>query len=92
MTNTFVTASVTATQGRQQFFDLINQAQYAGQITQILKNGQPVAKIVPMDAKKIDWQKLETARKWLHHNLTAQDYQDIKVAHDSLDTPRLPDW
>lgn len=42
----------TATQARQEFFDLINAAYYKGQITYITKRGKVVAMITPPDYDK----------------------------------------
>lgn len=58
------TVTVTATQARIDFFELINAAKHAGQITLITKNGKVAAKITPADtqtninAKKLEAQKL----------------------------------
>lgn len=68
----------TATEARNEFFDLINAAKHAGQITVITKNGKTAARITPeiqTDAQRVSIDQLlnETAGIF-----TDEDVKDIK--------------
>jgi len=85
------TKQVTSTQARQTFFDLINEAQYSGQVTIVTKNNQPVAQIAPLAEKKFDW---TGHLAELDKIMPIFDDQDVKVIEEARKQfmPRDKTW
>ena len=50
-----MTVTINATKARQNFFDILVAAKEKKQITKIKLNGVVVAKIIPEEEKKFDW-------------------------------------
>lgn len=82
---------LTATQARNQFFDLINSAYYAGQVTEVMKNGRVVARVVPVEAAPFDWKAYRAELKKVVGMFTEADYKAMANARESFKS-RFPSW
>ena len=82
--------TISATQARKSFFDLLNAAQYGGQTTLIKKNGKVVAEIAPLKPK-VDWQAYLKVLEKMEPILTKEDVKDIKAVRKSFKN-RFPNW
>ncbi len=82
---------VTATQARQNFFKLLDQAKADGQEIEIEKDGVVVAKIVPTQPEKIDWQayfdELAAMPRW-----TEEEAKSVEQARKDSYKKRFPAW
>ena len=70
----------TSTQARNNFFDLMNAAKYAGQTTIITKNGKPVAKITPItnNQENINWNDFEIFLKDIKNTWDGPTAQNLR--------------
>lgn len=83
----------TATEARNQFFDLIAAARYAGQVTVVVKNGTRTARIVPDEpTKQVDWKVLNAAMKATRGIFTTEDARIIRKARIDSRKSRFPEW
>ena len=87
------TVTKTATEARNEFFDLILAAKYGGQVTIVTKNGNVAAQISPPNPiKKPDWKKINEAMKALGGTFTDEDVKIIRKARIDSRKNRYPDW
>lgn len=82
--------TMTSTQARQAFFELIDAAQYHGQITQITKHGKVVAEVRPVE--RSDWAAYLEELKKIGPVLTDEDAKQIEQVRKDSYKPRFPDW
>lgn len=81
------TKTITATQARTEFFDLINAAKHGGQTTIITKNGKIAAKIVPevtvdLETKQKETKKLLASLGGIFTNEDVQASQEFRRSFD----------
>ena len=82
----------TATEARNEFFDLLAAAKYGGQITIVTKNGQEAGQIGPRETKKkFDWKAYDKAVKGFVGLITDEDVEDMKRARKGFKS-RFPTW
>lgn len=86
------TQTMTVTTARAQIFEIIDAACHQGVETILTRNGQEVAKIVPLEKKQVDWGKRLTELKKLMPILTDEDIEDYKKIRAGFNKPRFPDW
>ena len=84
---------MSATQARNNFFDIMNAAIYGNQITVVLKNGEEAMTMAPVKKKKkFDWDEYMKNLKTLSTMLTEEDYKDMEETRKGFDKPRFPNW
>ena len=55
----------TATEARNEFFDLIAAAKYGGQVTVVTVRGKVAALITPVEEERVNWQEIrEAINRW----------------------------
>lgn len=84
--------TVNATEARKNFFDILSAAKEKRQITKIKLNGLVVAKIVPEEEKKFDWNKyrLEVEKAVTH--LSKFCWSDVLEVRKKSKTRRYKGW
>ena len=82
--------TITATKASRNFSDLINKTLYMKQTTSLLRGGQPVAKVIPIDENTITG--AELTKRIKSKNLTPdEDAEDWMLpVKKFLSTQRLP--
>ena len=83
--------TLSATEASRNFSDLINKTLYMKQTTTLLRGGQPVAKVIPIDENTITG--AELAKRIKSKNLTSEeDAEDWMLpVKEFLSTQKLPD-
>jgi antitoxin (DNA-binding transcriptional repressor) of toxin-antitoxin stability system len=85
--------TVSATQGRLHFFDLIEAAFAKGQTTQITRSGKVVATIAPPTvAPAFSMSEYRASIHRLRKILTPADYKQMEQARATSKKKRFPDW
>lgn len=82
----------TATEARNEFFDLIAAAKYGGQVTVVTKNGKPAVRIVPEEKQKVDWKEFRKVMKAAGGIFTDEDVRIIRKARIDSRKSRFPEW
>lgn len=83
----------TATEARNDFFNLILAAKYGNQITIVTKNGQPAAHIQPPhNTKRKNWGKIKAALKAAGGIFTDEDVRQIRQMRIDSRKSKYPDW
>ena len=83
---------MTVTTARKQIFELVDAAYYQGIETTLTKNGKEIAKIVPMEEKRVDWAKRLEEMKNFKPFMTDEDVEEYKQIRKEFNTSRFPDW
>lgn len=86
------TQTMTVTTARAQIFEIVDAAYYQGMETILTKNGKKIARIVPVEEKKVDWAKKLKEFKNFKPFLTDEDVEDYKKVREGFNKPRFPDW
>ena len=83
--------TLSATEASRNFSDLINKTLYMKQTTTLLRGGQPVAKVIPMNKKSISG--AELAKKLKAKNLIPEENAEnwILPVKEFLSAQKLPD-
>jgi antitoxin (DNA-binding transcriptional repressor) of toxin-antitoxin stability system len=83
--------TLSATKASRNFSDLINKTLYMKQTTTLLRGGQPVAKVIPIDEKTITGSEL--AKRVKSKNLTPEENAEdwMLPVKEFLSTQKLPD-
>lgn len=87
-----MTITVNATKARQNFFDILSAAKEKRQITKIKLNGLVVAKIVPEDEKKFDWDRYRLEVDEAVNNLSKLDWLDVLEVRKKSKARRYKGW
>lgn len=87
-----MTITVNATEARQNFFDILSAAKEKGQITKIKLNGLVVAKIVPEEEKKFDWDKYRLEVEEAVKHLSKFDWSDVLEVRKKSKARRYKGW
>ena len=80
--------TMNATAVRQDFFDILMAAKEKKQITKIRLNGLVVARIIPEEDKKFDWEKYIKEQKKVSKIIRVADWSDLKKIRKSFDFKR----
>ena len=88
-----MTITINATEARQNFFDLLAAAKNKKQVTKIKLNGLIVAKIVPEEEKKFDWDKYEKEAAKAVKRLRKKNWDDVvDFVENGTDIRRYKGW
>lgn len=85
------TMTMSATQARKVFFDILNDVQYSGTEVIIERNGVPVAKISAPTKSSELLTYMEKIKK-LGPFITDADVEEMKKAREEGNVGRFPDW
>jgi prevent-host-death family protein len=81
----------TATEARNEFFELIAAAKHAGQETIVVKNGKKVARIMPIRRNKFDLSAYLKNIEELRKCLTEEDFKAMAKVRKEFDR-KIPGW
>lgn len=84
--------TINATEARQNFFDILAAAKNKKQVTKIKLNGIVVAKIVPEEEKKFDWDAYETRMKKAIKVLRKSNWDDVLEVRKKSKIRRYKGW
>ena len=88
-----MTITVNATKARQNFFDILAAAKNKKQITKIKLDGVVVAKIVPEEEKKFDWDAYEKRAAQAVKRLRKKNWDDVvDFVENRTDVRRYKGW
>ena len=87
-----MTITINATKARQNFFDILSAAKEKKQITKIKLNGLVVAKIVPEEEKKFDWDKYRLEVEEAVKHLSKFDWSDVLEIRKKSKARRYKGW
>ncbi len=86
------TQTMTITTARSKIFELVDAAYYQEVETVLTKNGKEIAKIVPVEEKKVDWSEYLKRLENFKPFLTDEDMEDYKQVRAGFNKPRFPNW
>ena len=81
-----------ATKVRQNFFDILTATKEKKQITKIRLNGLVVAKIIPEEEKKFDWDKYEKEAAKAVKLLRKDNWDDVLEFRKKTKIRRYKGW
>lgn len=83
---------ISVTDAARNFADCVNRARYQNITFVLLKNGTPVARLVPDNEKVCTGRELAAALETveLPENESAEWYRDLKTARETLKAPADP--
>lgn len=87
-----MTITINATQARQNFFDILAAAKDKKQITKIKLNGVVVAKIIPEEEKKFDWDAYERRMEKAMKVLRKSTWDDVLEVREKSKIRRYKGW
>lgn len=87
-----MTITINATKARQNFFDILTAAKEKKQITKIKLDGMVVAKIVPDEEEKFDWNKYRLEVEEAVKNLSKLDWSDVLEVRKKSKARRYKGW
>ena len=87
-----MTITVNATKARQNFFDILSAAKNKKQITKIKLDGVVVAKIVPEEEEKFDWDKYEKEAAKAVERLRKYNWDDVLEFRKKTKIRRYKGW
>ncbi len=87
-----MTITINATEARQNFFDILAAAKNKKQITKIKLNGVVVAKIIPEEEKKFDWDAYEKRMKEAIKVLRKDNWDDVLEVRKKSKIRRYKGW
>lgn len=88
-----MTVIINATKARQNFFDLLVAARDKKQITKVKLNGVVVAKLIPEEEKKFDWDAYEKRMKKGIKLLRKSNWDDVlEFREKKADIRRYKGW
>ena len=87
-----MTVVVNATKARQDFFNILAAAKNKKQITKIKLDGIVVAKIVPEEEKKFDWDKYEKEAAEAVKRLRKYSWDDVLEFRKKTKIRRYKGW
>jgi PHD/YefM family antitoxin component YafN of YafNO toxin-antitoxin module len=87
-----MTVIINATKARQNFFDLLVATRDKKQITKVKLNGVVVAKLVPEEEKKFDWDKYRLEVEEAVKYLSKFDWSDVLEVRKKSKARRYKGW
>lgn len=86
--------TLSASQARIQFFDLLRSLQSSEQEIVILneKTNQVLGRLLPPEQQKTDWKKLKKSLQKAKGILTERDIAQIQKVREESKISRFPDW
>lgn len=87
-----MTITINATKARQNFFDILTAAKEKKQVTKIKLNGVVVAKIIPEEEKKFDWDTYEKRMKEAIKVLRKDKWDDVLEVRKKSKIRRYKGW
>ena len=87
-----MTVTINATKARQNFFDILVAAKEKKQITKIKLNGVVVAKIIPEEEKKFDWDGYERRAARAVKILRRYNWDDVLEFRKKTKIRRYKGW
>ena len=76
---------VSATEARNNFFELVNEVMYGNQVVEVYKNKKPAIRLVSTSKDEVDWDEYRAAMKRVAKSFTKEDEKMMKNVRKELD-------